>query len=136
MVKQKSGKILNISSIAGLQAGPYYATYFASKAYVLLFTEALQIEYASDNINITALCPGVSKTSFFENANMRQDSKMFKFYLMNPNKVALAGYKGLNNNKKVVIPGFRNKIVSIGYRIMPRSIINRITKNLILKAAK
>jgi short-subunit dehydrogenase len=131
MVKAGGGKILNISSIAGFQAGPYYATYFASKSYVLLFSEALYYEYAPDNITVTALCPGVARTDFFKRANMREDSRLLQSNLMEAEVVARAGYKGLMNNKRVVIPGVRNKVAGLGYRILPRSVINRITRNLI-----
>jgi short-subunit dehydrogenase len=136
MLSQDYGKILNISSIAGFQAGPFYATYFASKAYVLLFSEALQAEYESKNIVITQLCPGVSSTGFFKRANMKTNSRLMQSNLMDPKIVARAGYEGLMSGKKMVIPGYRNKLVSIGYRILPRSVITRVTKKMILKAAE
>ena len=136
MVKHGSGKVLNIASIAGLQAGPYYATYFASKAYVLLLTEALQQEFAPKNIQISALCPGVANTGFFKRAGMREDSRMLKIYLMDPKKVAQTGYDGLMTGKRVIIPGARNKFAALGYRVFPRSVITKITKRLIQKAAK
>jgi short-subunit dehydrogenase len=136
MIKQGGGKILNVASIAGFQAGPFYATYFASKGYVMLFSEALYYEYASDNITVTALCPGVSPTNFFKTAGMRQDSRLLQAYFMSPKQVATAGYKGLMNNKRLVIPGYRNKFVSLGYRVFPRAVIARIARRLISSAAQ
>ncbi len=136
MVRLGGGKILNVASIAGLQAGPYYATYFASKAYVLLFSEALYYEYSGDNIQVTALCPGVARTGFFKRANMREDSGILRSYLMSAERVARVGYKALMQGKRVVIPGNRNRLVAVGYRILPRSVINQITRKLIISAAE
>jgi short-subunit dehydrogenase len=136
MIKAGRGKILNVASIAGFQAGPFYATYFASKSYVLLFSEALYYEYASKNIVVTVLCPGVARTKFFKRANMRENSKLLQFYMMEAEAVTKSGYRGLMNNKRLVIPGTRNKVVGLGYRILPRSVINKITKDLIRSAAE
>lgn len=135
MIKNGGGKILNIASIAGFQAGPYYATYFASKGYVLLFSEALYYEYAGDNIQITTLCPGVAQTGFFKRANMRENSFLLQSYFMSPKRVARAGYKGLMSGKSVIVPGNRNKFVALGYRVLPRKVINVITRKVIQTAA-
>ncbi len=136
MIKNKGGRILNVASIAGLQPGPTFATYFASKAYVLLFSEALYYEYKSSNISITALCPGIADTNFFKRANMRKDSRMFQVYLMDPEIVAQSGYKAMMAGKRMVIPGYRNKGSVIGYRFLPRSVVTKLTHKLIDKAAK
>lgn len=136
MVAFGGGEILNVASIAGLQAGPMYSSYFASKGYVLLFSEALHEEYADKNVVVTALCPGVSPTKFFERAGMREDSNLLQTYFMSPQQVAKAGYIGLKNHKTVVVPGLRNKFVTIGYRIFPRKVITKITKKIIQTAGQ
>ncbi len=136
MVKRGTGKILNVASIAGFQAGPYYATYFASKGYVLLFSEALYHEYKEKGIQITTLCPGVAQTGFFKRANMREDSPILQRYFMSPTRVTKEGYEGLMAGKRIVIPGKRNKFVALGYRIIPRSMITSISKQLIQSAAR
>jgi uncharacterized protein len=136
MKQHGGGKILNIASIAAFQAGPLYATYFASKGYVLLFSEALHEEYAKDNIVVSTLCPGVSKTQFFKNAAMPEDSALLQGYLMTAEQVAEAGYAGLQANKRVIVPGFRNKLVALGYRILPRATITHIAYKLISKTGR
>lgn len=136
MVLSGGGGILNVASIAGMQAGPMYASYFASKGYVLLFSEALHEEYAHKNIAVTALCPGVSRTGFFKRAGMKTDSKLLQTYFMTAEQVAKAGYDGLKKRKKIVIPGLRNKFVAIGYRVLPRNVITKITKKVIQTAGQ
>lgn len=136
MQKGGGGKILNVASIAGLQAGPRYATYFASKGYVLLFSEALFYEYAPDNITVTALCPGVARTKFFKRAAMREDSKILQSYFMEPSRVAAIGYRAMQQGKRMIVAGKRNKFVALGYRVLPRSVINRIAQKLVLSAAE
>jgi uncharacterized protein len=131
MVKNGGGKILNVASIAAFQPGAYYATYFASKAFVLLFSEALAMEYKKDNITVTALCPGVSRTNFFKRAGMRENSWLLQINLGDAKKVARAGYKGLLKGKTIVTPGLRNKFVSKNYRWLPRKVIGAITKKMV-----
>jgi short-subunit dehydrogenase len=131
MVRAGGGKILNVASIAAFQAGAYYATYFSSKAFVLLFSEALALEYKKDNINVTVLCPGVSRTNFFKRAGMPESSWLLQSNLGTANAVALAGYKGLMKGKSIVTPGLRNKFVSKSYRWLPRKVIAEITKKLV-----
>ena len=136
MVKAGGGKILNVASIAAFQAGPYYASYFASKAFVLLLSEALYYEYAPDNVTVTAVCPGVSRTGFFKRAGMREDSRMLQGYFMEAPDVAAAGYRAMMKGKRIVIPGNRNRFVALGYRLFPRGVINRITRQLVSSSAE
>ncbi len=131
MVKAGGGKILNVASIAAFQPGAYYATYFSTKAFVLLFSEALALEYKKDNITVTALCPGVSRTEFFKRAGMPESSWLLKSNLGNARPVALAGYKGMMKGKRMVTPGLRNKLVSKSYRWLPRKAIASITKKMV-----
>lgn len=119
MIKNKSGKILNVSSIAAFQPGPLMAVYYATKAYVLSFSEALSDELKGTGVSITALCPGPTHTNFV-NASKMHESKLFKSsYVMSAENVAQCGYKGLMKGKRVVIPGLRNTILSAAARIIP-----------------
>ncbi len=136
MVKQGDGKVLNVASIAAFEAGPFYATYFASKAFVLLLSEALYYEYVDRGVTVTAVCPGVSRTGFFKQAGMRDDSKLLQSYMMTAEQVAKIGYSAMQAGKRMVVPGTRNKFVALGYRVFPRSILNRITYRLVHRTAE
>lgn len=136
MIQKGGGHVLNIASIAAFQPGPYYATYFASKAYVLLFSEALALEYENNNVVISALCPGPASTRFFEKAQMSQNSLILKSSLGDPKVVAEAGYEGLMKGKQIIIPGLKNKVISSGYRILSRRAIAKITQKIIENAAR
>lgn len=131
MIKQGGGRILNVASLAAFQAGAYYATYYASKAYVLLFTEALGLEYRKDKVIISALCPGPSPTSFFEKAKMADTSWLFRSQMVPPKQVAEAGYKGLMAGKSIIIPSKKYFIVPLSARLFPRSLMARINKRLV-----
>lgn len=106
MVKRKYGKILNVASTGSFSPGPFTAVYYATKAYVLSLSEALSMELKEYNISVTALCPGATKTNFAKNAGKRDMP-----IAMQASKVARIAYNGLKNNKKIIIPGLRNKIL-------------------------
>ena len=116
------GGILNVSSIAGFLPGPGMAVYYASKAYVLSFTEALRGELASRGVRVTALCPGPVPSEFQARAGF---SPGFDSAILNisPADVALQGYRGLMANKRVVLPGLGIKIVPFLLRLFPRGFI-------------
>ena len=135
MVKKRSGSILNVASTAAFQPGPLMSTYYASKAYVLMLSEALNNELAQDGVNVTVLCPGPTHTEFFERNEMT-DTKIAKSpYIMKAADVAQAGFSGLMKRKKIVIPGFINKLLAFTVRFTPRSVIILITRNLNQKTA-
>jgi short-subunit dehydrogenase len=106
MIKRKKGKILNLASTGSFVSGPFIATYYATKAYVLSFSKAIYKELKPYNIIVTTLCPGATKTNFAKAAG-RENSSL----AMEPNKVAKTAYIGLKNNKRVIIPGLANKIL-------------------------
>ena len=108
MVKRRSGHILLIASLLGFQAVPGFAAYAATKAYVLLFGEALHHELEPHGVAVTALCPGISATSFVEVAGQRL-SPLLKMMLMKPYPVAKAGVLAMLERKATVVPGFLNK---------------------------
>jgi short-subunit dehydrogenase len=119
MVSQRSGYVLNVASAAAFQPGPLMAIYYASKAYVLHFTEAIAEEVAPSGVRVTALCPGPTETGFMERASM-EDSKLFSSGVMTAKSVAEAGYQGLLRGKRVVIPGFKFKLLTTAVRFAPR----------------
>jgi short-subunit dehydrogenase len=116
------GGILNVGSIAGFLPGPGMAVYYASKAYVLSFTEALREELGSRGVRVTVLCPGPVPSEFQARAGFLPgvDSAILN---VSPADVALAGYRGLMANKRAVIPGLGVKIVPFLLRLFPRGFI-------------
>ena len=116
------GGILNVGSIAGFLPGPGMAVYYASKAYVLSFTEALRGELGPRGVRVTALCPGPVPSEFQERAGFAPG---FDSAILNVSAadVAQAGYRGLMANKRVVLPGFGIKIMPFLLRLLPRGFI-------------
>jgi short-subunit dehydrogenase len=116
------GGIVNIGSIAGFLPGPGMAVYYASKAYVLSFTEALRQELAPHGVRVTVVCPGPVPTEFQTRAGFRPgfDSAVLN---VSPAEVARQAYRGLMANKRVVLPGFGIKAVPLLLRLFPRGFI-------------
>jgi uncharacterized protein len=119
MVKRRSGYILLTASLLGYQAVPGYAAYAATKAYVLLFGEALHQELEPHGVAVTALCPGMSETSFGEVAGQKL-SPLLRIMLMKPRPVAKAGVLAMLGRRATVVPGFLNKATVFLDRLMPR----------------
>lgn len=122
MVKRRSGRILNVASTAAFQAGPCMSTYYASKAYVLLFSEGIANEFAQDGVDVSVLCPGPTHTEFSNRAEMNDKKIANVPWMMNASKVAKIGYAGLMNRKKIIIPGAMNKFLAFNTRLLPRSL--------------
>lgn len=131
MKQKNTGKILNVASTASFQPGPLMAVYYATKAYVLSFSEALVDELTDTNITITTLCPGPTKTNFSSSANIKE-TKMFGLP-MDSSFVAQKGYKELMKGKRVSIPGLINKLGVWGVRCIPRKIASKLSKRLSAK---
>lgn len=126
MIKNKKGKILNVGSIASFASGPYLATYYASKNYVLAFSEALAKEVKQYNINVMCLCPGTTDTGFEKRANL-DNSKLFTtLRVAKPEKVANFAYKKLMKNKEIAIYGISNRILIFLIRFAPRKLVRYI----------
>jgi len=125
MIERKSGGILNVASTAAFQPGPNMAVYFASKAYVLSFTEALHEELKPHGVHVTALCPGPTRTEFGEVAGFR-DKGAFDRLSMDSEPVVRAGLDGLAKNKAVVVPGVVNKVGAASTRFAPRAAVRKI----------
>ena len=129
MVERKRGKILNVASTAAFQPGPLMAVYFATKAYVLSFSEALANELKGTGVGVTVLCPGATQSEFQQRAGIER-MKLLKAGMMDAETVAKAGYRGMMQNKTVVIPGIGNNIFAFLIRLGPRSWVTTIVRFL------
>lgn len=130
MAKKGSGKILNVASTAAFQPGPLMSNYYASKAYVFMFSEGLRNELKKDGVTVTTLCPGPTQTEFFQRANMKNTVIAHVPYMLNPARVAGIGYAALMSGKKVVIAGLFNRLLAFSIRISPRGILISIARFL------
>ena len=132
MVEAGNGRVLNVASLAAFQpAGPKFAVYYASKAYVLSFTRSLRAELKGTGVSITALCPGPTETEFGDDDDV-QSTRMFNILpTTSSQQVVEAGYKALMKNKATVVPGFMNKLMAIGGELPPRQIAVQINKFLL-----
>lgn len=120
MADRGGGRILNTASVMGFAPTPTGAAYAATKHYVLAFSEALAEELADDGVTVTALCPGETRTGFFDRGDL--DRTAFSDDdLMDPAAVAAAGYEGLRNGDRVVVPGAKNRLRLFLKRLLPRS---------------
>jgi len=120
MIERGHGAILNIASVAGFQPVAYMGAYAASKAYVLHFSEALWAETRDHKVTVTAVCPGPTKTEFFEVAGVSGWLK--KQAAQTPEQVVKSALKAMERNKQIVITGWRNKVLSLLVRMAPRKI--------------
>lgn len=130
MVERGSGKVLNMSSLAAFQPGPLMSIYYASKAYILSFSEAIANELKGTGVTVTVLCPGQTKTSFQEVVSEGTSENKIGFNIATPDEVAQYGYKAMLKGKSVAIPGTFNKFLSILPRIMPRNIATAIVRKI------
>ena len=126
MLERRDGAILNVASTAAFQPGPKMAVYFATKAFVLSFSEALHEEVRRDGVRATALCPGPTKTEFADVAGFKGNGAFDKLSARSDEVVA-AGIKALDKGRAVMIPGLVNKAGAQGHRLLPRSWLRRIT---------
>jgi short-subunit dehydrogenase len=131
MLKQKHGRIMNVASTAAFLPGPYMAVYYATKAYVLSFSQALSQEWKGTGVTVTALCPGPTKTGFATASHATQSS-LFRGKLPTPDAVADYGFKAMQRGKPVAIHGFGNKVVIQLSRVMSR----RLQRRLVARAQK
>ena len=123
MIKQKYGRILNVSSIAAFQPGPLMPVYYSTKAFVLSFTEALSVELRGTGVHVTALCPGPTVTDFASRANREHSGLLKNLKNASARDVCIYGYKQMMKNKVVVIPGKLNKLGIMASKHLPRSIV-------------
>jgi uncharacterized protein len=121
-LERRRGGILNVASIAAFMPGPGMAVYYASKAYVLSFSEALHRELKPKGVRVTVLCPGPVPTEFQARAGMGDDA-LPGFLTRSAEQVASDGYRGLMQGRRVVIPGAANRAVTMAVRLAPRNLL-------------
>jgi len=127
MIDRKAGSILNVASTAAFQPGPGMAVYFATKAFVLSFSEALHDEVKRHNVKVSCLCPGPTRTEFRSVSGFDPKGRLAKISADAPS-VVRAGLKGLERNRAVVVPGLANKAISQAHRLFPRAFMRRAAR--------
>jgi uncharacterized protein len=134
MLERRAGRIMNVASTAAFQPGPLMAVYYATKAYVLSFSEALANETSGSGVTVCCFCPGATNTGFAKRAGM-EGSRLFKQVgAMNAETVARDGYRGLMAGRTVVISGVRNWLVAESVRFAPRKVVTAISRWIAEKA--
>jgi short-subunit dehydrogenase len=128
MIERKWGKILNVASTAAFQPGPTMSVYFATKAFVLSFSEAIANEVKDKGVTVTVLCPGATETGFKSNALLDNSNLFQGSGIATAQEVALFGYNSMMVGKTVVIHGFMNKIMTFSVRFAPRNIVTAIAR--------
>jgi short-subunit dehydrogenase len=130
MLRRRRGSVLNVASTAAFQPGPLMAVNYATKAFVLSFSEALANELEGTGVTVTALCPGPTKTGFQAGAKM-EDSRLVRGpWVMDAARVARAGYDGLRRGKTLVIPGLANRLLAQSVRLTPRKLVTRVVRGM------
>lgn len=127
MLARGKGRILNIASTAGFQPGPNMAVYYATKSFVIMFSEGIAEEVESQGVTITAHCPGATATNFAQTAGNAQ-SFLFKLGAASPDKVARHAYRSMMKGKALAIEGLMNRLVAFSIRFSPRALVRKITR--------
>jgi len=131
MIRRGHGKILNVASTAAFQPGPLMAVYYATKAYVLSFSEALWNELQGSGVTVTCLCPGPTRTGFMARARMGNPEVLAKSaMMMDADEVARRGFEGLQKGRRLVIPGLLNKVLAHSTRLGSRGLSARVVRRL------
>ena len=130
MLARNRGRIMNVSSSAAFQPGPFMAVYYATKAYVLSFSEALSAELEGTGVSVTCLCPGPTESGFQDRANMGASGLFKTLRVSKAASVARAGYRAMMRGKRLVIPGRMNQIVAFLPRLSPRGMVLRISRGV------
>lgn len=130
MVKRRSGRIMNVASTAAFQPGPLMAVYYATKAYVLSFSEAIAEEMRKTGVTVTALCPGATATDFADTAQITNTRLFKKLGVASPDDVARYGYRAMMRGERVAIPGWRDKLMIQSERIAPRRLVTTLARKV------
>jgi short-subunit dehydrogenase len=129
MIARRRGRVLNVASTAGFQPGPLMAVYYASKAYVLSFSEAIANELEGSGVTVTCLCPGPTRSEFQNRAQM-SNSKLFENSLMSAAQVAQQGYRATMSGQTLVIPGHSNLVWAFFTRFLSRRQVPRMVRRV------
>ena len=134
MVKRRSGRIMNVASTAAFQSGPTMAVYYATKAYVLSFSEAVNNEVSDKGVTITTLCPGATESGFQAAAAMEESNLVKGRKLPTSKEVAEYGYAAMMKGKTIAIHGLLNWIMANSVRFTPRALVVKLTRKIQDKA--
>ncbi|BCM94262.1 sulfoacetaldehyde reductase [Abditibacteriota bacterium] len=135
MLQRKQGHILNLGSTAAFLPGPAMASYYASKAFVLSFSEAINAEIEGSGVSVTCLCPGITQSEFQERAGL-DVSKLMDATMMTSEQVAREGYRAMLRGQTLVIPGQANALFTLMPRFLPRKAVARLMRGLQAKRDK
>jgi short-subunit dehydrogenase len=127
MLARKKGRILNIASMAGFQPGPDMSMYYATKAFVLMFSEGVAEEVKDSGVTVTAHCPGATATNFAETAR-NATSLYFRLGTAPADKVARHAYRSMMKGKVVAVEGLMNRISAFSVRLSPRALVRKVTR--------
>jgi uncharacterized protein len=127
MIARHSGRIMNVASTAGFQPGPLMAVYYATKAYVISFSEAIANELQQSGVTVTCFCPGATHTGFAKRAGIEK-SRLFKQFGMSAEKVAQEGYRAVMEGRTLAISGVHNWLVAQSTRFAPRKMVTAISR--------
>lgn len=130
MVARGRGRILNVASTAAFQPGPYMAVYYATKAYVLSYSEALAEELAGTGVSVTALCPGPTASGFQDKAAMQSSALVNGKRLPTAAEVAAYGVRALLAGRRVAVPGLMNRLMVQSVRFTPRRVVTRLVAQM------
>lgn len=128
MIARRTGCIMNVASTAGFQPGPLMAVYYATKAYVISFTEAIANELQHTGVTVTCFCPGATHTGFAKRAGNDMSRVFQKFGAMDASKVALDGYRAIMEGRTLAISGFHNWVVAESTRFAPRKMVTAVSR--------
>ncbi|HTY40993.1 MAG TPA: SDR family oxidoreductase [Thermoanaerobaculia bacterium] len=130
MLERRRGRILNLASTAAFQPGPLMAVYYATKAFVLSFSEALASETAGTGVTVTTLCPGPIPTEFQKRAGVEKTALFTGPLVLDAPAAALAGYRGMKRGQRLVIPGVANRVLVQALRVTPRRLATAIARRI------
>ena len=128
MIARGSGRVMNVASTAGFQPGPLMAVYYATKAYVISFSEAIANEVQHSGVTVTCFCPGATHTGFAKRARNDKSRLFQQLGAMRVEKVALDGYRAVMEGRTLVISGAHNWLGAQSNRFAPRKMITRISR--------
>ncbi len=126
MLQRQRGRIINVASMAAFQPGPFQAVYYASKAFVLSFSEAVAEEVADSPVVVSTFCPGPLATNFHERAGASAKTSYRQKMMMEPIEAARIAWDAAATGRRIVIPGFKNKAVAFAVKLLPRSVVTKL----------
>jgi short-subunit dehydrogenase len=130
MVRRRRGRVMNVASTAAFQPGPLHAVYYATKAYVLSFSQAIAEELRNTGVTVTALCPGATATAFAETAEISKSRLFSRLAVDDAESVAAYGYKAMMRGERVAIPRLRDKIMIQAERLAPRALVTSMVRRV------